>query len=225
MNHLDAVNQISEYLEKRLGPSPRAEFEAHLSSCLECRQMVEDVRQVMEMCEEVEPLQPSPWLVPKIIQATTGQRKPKWTERLLGTIRPLLQPRVAYGISMAVFSISFLLHAANINIRSLTLRDLNPGTWAYRANSKGHLLVARAEKYYYDLRVVYEIQNRLRELRNNQEEQRPRIQKKNSPGGGARGRSRNGSTELAEVPEYTQFSPNVGVADVPGAWSKRSLPR
>src|SRR5487761_1335165 len=188
MNHLEAVNQISEYLEKRLGPATRAEMESHLATCPECREMVEDVRQVMERCHMAEPLQPSPWLISRIIHATTGQRKPSWADRLRDSVRPLLQPRVAYGISMAVFSISFILHAANVNIRSLTLRDLNPGTWAYRANSKGHLLVARAEKYYYDLRVVYEIQNRLRELRNDQDEQRPRMQKKDSPGG-AQGRS------------------------------------
>ncbi|MGH9431454.1 MAG: anti-sigma factor family protein [Terriglobia bacterium] len=225
MNHLEAVNQISEYLERRLEAALRTEFEAHLGSCAECRGMVEDVRQVMEFCQEAEPLVPSPWLVPKIIQATTGHRKPSWAERLLGTIRPLLQPRVAYGVSMAVFSISFILHAANINIRSLKLRDLNPGTWAYRANSKGHLLAARAEKYYYDLRVVYEIQNRLRELRNGQEQQQPKIRKKNSPDGGARGRSRNGFIELAGIPESAPFSPDVSVADVLRAWSQRSLPR
>ncbi len=224
MNHLDAVNQISEYLENQLGLATQAEMEAHFTTCAECREMAEGVREVMELCQAAEPLQPSPWLISKIIQATTGQRQPSWWERLLGSIRPVLQPRVVYGISMAVFSISFILHAANVNIRSLTLRDLNPGTWAYRANSKGHLLVARAEKYYYDLRVVYEIQNRLRELRNDQDEPKPETPKKASPGG-AQGRSRNGSTELAEIPGFNRFSTRMSAADVLSMWSKRSLPR
>jgi hypothetical protein len=224
MNHLDAVNLISEYLENRLEIEPRAGLEAHLAACTECRELAEDVRQVMALCQATEPLQPPPWLVAKILKATTGQRKPSWAERLLGSMRPLLQPRVVYGISMAVFSISFILHAASINLRSLHLEDLNPGTWAYRANSKGHLLVARAEKYYYDLRVVYEIQNRLRELRNQQDEAQPSPPKKSSPGG-AQGQSRTGSKDLAVIPNFSQFSPNAQAADVPSAWSKRSLPR
>ena len=222
MNHLEAVNQISEYLEKRLGPAGSAEMEAHLATCAECRTMVEDVRQVIELCQAAEPLQPSPWLISRIVQATIGQRKPSWADRLRDSIRLLLQPRVVYGISMAVFSITFILHVANINIRSLTLRDLNPGTWAYRANSKGHLLVARAEKYYYDLRVVYEIQNRLRELRSDQDEQGPKTRKKGAPAGGAQGRSRQSSMELAAMPGIIRFSPHVGVSGLLNAGSKRS---
>jgi Putative zinc-finger len=224
MNHLEAVNQISEYLEKRMAPAPRAEFEAHLASCGECQEMVAEVGQMLEMFREAEPLQPAPWLITRIIHATTGERKLTWAERLFGAVRPLLQARVVYGISMAVFSITFLLHVANIDVRSLKLRDLNPGTWAYRANSQGHLLVARAEKYYYDLRVVYEIQNRLRELRNGQETP-PKTRKKDPPDGGARGRSRTGSVELAEIPESVEFSPRASIADVVTAWSQRSLPQ
>jgi hypothetical protein len=45
------------------------------------------------------------------------------------------------------------------------MRDLNPATWAYRANRAGHLLYARAEKFYDDLRIVYEIESRFRNAR------------------------------------------------------------
>ena len=66
---------------------------------------------------------------------------------------------------MAVFSISIIVNAAGINLRNLTVADLNPRNWVYQANRTGHLLYARAEKFYYDLRVVYEIESRLRQLR------------------------------------------------------------
>jgi hypothetical protein len=66
---------------------------------------------------------------------------------------------------MAVFSFSIIVNAAGINLRNLTLEDLNPRTWILRANRTGHLLLGRAEKFYYDLRVVYEIESRLRQLR------------------------------------------------------------
>ena len=72
---------------------------------------------------------------------------------------------------MAVFSFSIIVNAAGINLRHMTVEDLNPRTWFFRANRAGHLYYARAEKFYYDLRVVYEIESRLRQLRSHPEEE------------------------------------------------------
>jgi Putative zinc-finger len=165
MTHLELENLASEYLEGQLEQARRHEVEAHLNDCGPCRELVEGLRHALELCRTAEDLEPAPWLVSKILLATIGERKPTLGDKLRGLFQPVLQPRVAYSVAMAVFSISMIVNAAGINLRDLTLADLNPRTWVSHANRTGHLLYARAEKFYYDLRVVYEIESRLRQLR------------------------------------------------------------
>ena len=164
MTHLELENLVSEYLEGQLDAARQLEFEAHLGSCPGCRGLLADVRQAMEFCRLAEDPEPTPWLIPKILLATIGERQPTLIERLAAFFRAALQVRVVYGVAMTVFSASIIINAAGINLRQFTLADLNPRTWVHRADRTGHLLYARAEKFYYDLRVVYEIESRLRQL-------------------------------------------------------------
>ncbi len=160
MTHLEIENLASDYLEGRLEAFSLRKVEAHLADCDACREMVGDLRTAMEACRSAEVLPTPPWLVRKILLATVGERKPTWIEQARAYVRPVLQPRFAYAVAMAVFSFSIIVNAAGLNLRSLKLRDLNPITWVSRANAAGHVLYGRVEKFYYDLRVVYEIQSR-----------------------------------------------------------------
>ena len=157
MTHLELENLASEYLEGQLDAVRRAEAEAHLRDCAPCRELIGDLRRVMALCQAAEELEPAPWLVSKILLATVGERKPTWGERARAFFRPSPQPRLAYAVAMAIFSLSVIVNAAGVDLRNLTVADLNPRTWFYQANRAGHRLYARAEKFYYDLRVVYEI--------------------------------------------------------------------
>jgi hypothetical protein len=84
---------------------------------------------------------------------------------------------------MAVFSLSIIVNAAGINLRHLTVQDLNPLTWVLRANRARHVYATRAEKFYYDLRVVIEIESRLRQLRSNSEGEQQAPKQEPAPGG------------------------------------------
>jgi hypothetical protein len=165
MTHLELENLASDYLDDTLDAIRRAEVEAHLASCRACREVIEDMRFAISACRAAPELEPGPWLTSRILRATTGEPKPGLIAQLLTGLRPFLRPQVVYGVSMAVFSLSFILFAAKVNLRQLNVQDLNPATWFQRADSRGHLLLARAEKFYYDLRFVYEVQSVLRELR------------------------------------------------------------
>ena len=165
MTHLELENLASEYLEGQLEQPRRREVEAHLHDCAACRELVDGLRLALEMCRNAEDLEPAPWMVSRILLATVGERKPTLRDKIGEFFRPVLAPRVAYSVAMAVFSVSMIVNAAGINLRDLTLADLNPKNWVYQANRTGHLLYARAEKFYYDLRVVYEIESRLRQFR------------------------------------------------------------
>lgn len=165
MTHLELENLASDYLEGQLTPDRRALVDAHLGECGSCRELMAGVRHAFELCHSAEDLEPAPWLISKIMLATVGARKPSRWEQILALVRPVLQPRVAYGLAMAVFSFSIIINAAGIRLSGFRLQDLNPRTWAYQANRNGHLFIGRAEKYYYDLKVVYEIESRLRQIR------------------------------------------------------------
>ncbi len=199
MRHLEVENLASDYLEGQLAPGRRAEVEAHLADCAGCRELLADVSRAIELCRSTEELEPAPWLASKILLATVGQRKLTLRDRFAALLRPGLQPRVAYVVAMAVFSFSIIVNAAGLDPRNLTLQDLNPRAWAYRANRQGHLLYARAEKFYYDLRVVYEIESRFRRLRvepGGEEKQAP---KPEAPPGGSTGREPLGRPQLASL--------------------------
>lgn len=218
MTHLEIENFASDYLEGRLEAVRQREFQAHLAVCSECRELVSDVRRVMELCRSAEDPEPAPWLVRKILVATIGERKPSLRDQLAAFLRPVLQPRVAYSFAMAVFSFSIIINAAGINLRHLTLEDLNPRTWVRRADRSGHLLYARAEKFCYDLKVVYEIESRLRQLRqqpaeapNPQEREAPRPE---GPPGGSTDGGRSGAIQLASLRVLMKNAP-VLVWEIP----------
>jgi len=198
MTHLEVENLASDYLEGLLGQARRAEVEAHLNTCAPCRELIGDVRRVMELCNRAEELEPAPWLVPKILLATVGERKPSLRQQLAAFFRPAFQPRFAYAVAMAVFSFSIIINAAGINLRDVRVEDLNPRTWVYHANRTGHLLLARAEKFYYDLRVVYEIESRFRQLRSQPQEEKE-APKLPPPSGGSTGRTPPGNPQLASA--------------------------
>jgi hypothetical protein len=184
MTHLELENLTSDYLEGQLEPGMKKEVEAHLSTCPSCLEMVGEVRRAMELCHAAPELEPDPWLVRKIMLATVGERKPGLAERLAAFLRPMRQPRFAYAIAMAVFSFSIIVQAAGINLRRVTIGDLNPLTWPLKADRAVHLYAARAEKFWYDLRVVVELESRLRQLRAHPEEEQG-APKQEPPAGGS----------------------------------------
>lgn len=187
MTHLELENLASEYLEGQLDAVRRVEVEAHSKECAGCRELIADVRHALEVCQSAEELEPAPWLISKIMLATVGEKKPSLMERLAAFVRPQDRMRLAYGIAMTVFSVSIIANAAGINLRHLTLQDLSPRTWIKRANSTGGMMISHVEKYYYDLRVVYEIESRLRQFRRATGEggkQQQEMPKTDSPVGG-----------------------------------------
>jgi hypothetical protein len=203
MTHLELENLASEYLEGQLGQARRVEVEAHLAACGSCRELIADLRHALEVCRTAEELEPAPWLISKVLLATVGERKPTLRERLAAFLRPPAQPRLAYAVAMAIFSFSIIVNAAGINLRNVTLRDLNPRTWVHEARRTGYLLYARAEKFYYDLRVVYEIESRFRQLRSEPREQEQTAPQPESPPAGTTDRQGSGSPQLASMQEVT----------------------
>jgi hypothetical protein len=93
--------------------------------------------------------------------------------RQLGTVfAPVLTPRFGMSMGMAFFSITLVLNMAQIRIRDLTPHNLSHTFYS----SQNKLM-----KYYENMRLVYEIESRVRDLRNASEESEREREQKSVP--------------------------------------------
>jgi anti-sigma factor RsiW len=195
--------RLSDYLDGLLSASERAEFEAHAAGCARCTQLVAQVGGMVRRVQSLEPIEAPARLVSAILDQTLGPRAPKhgW-RRWLAWGPTLLQPRFAIGMATAAASVIILLYAAGLNPAKIHKGDLNPINIYRSMNRQSHLVYARGVKYVNDLRVVYEIQSRLRPPDSPAREEQPPAQppsaqpEQKSQGSPHPGRSSNRSSSL-----------------------------
>jgi hypothetical protein len=162
-NCLEVERVAPEYVEGLLAHDEQARVAAHLAECPACRAAIADMREALAVCRSVEGVVVPPGLVARILEETTG--KLTWKERLRIWVRPVLEPRLALGLAMALISFSIVLRAAGIDPTRLTLDDFRPSSIYERLDRQAHLTSSRVVKYYRDLRIVYEIQTQLQAIR------------------------------------------------------------
>lgn len=154
-----------------------ASFEQHKEFCRSCATLFADVTAGLGWLQQIEEIEPPKNLVHNIVVATTGVRvaeiaaqaeaeakKPFW-ERIQNIVprvlAPVRTPRFAMSAAMAFFSISLAFSATGRSIK-----DVNVATFSPRSiQSKLLAAQGKALHYYDSLRVVYEIESRVRELR------------------------------------------------------------
>jgi len=212
MTHLELKNLASDYLEGQLDQARRVEVEKHLANCAACREVVADVRLAIEVCQSAEDVMAPPWLVTRIRFATMGDARTGIAEQVNAILHAIRHPRFAYAVAMTVFSLSLIVNISGLNLRRLNMHDLNPATWVYRANRAGHLLYARAERFYDDLRIVYEIESRFRNARNENDNQEKQPSKPSTPPEGPASTAKPQSQQMATTTvraagPYAQLEP------------------
>jgi Putative zinc-finger len=160
--------RLSDYLEGLLQGQERAEFEAHANSCADCAPLVASVRSLVSEMHSMEELETPPRLVYSILDKTLGPRETVtgW-QAFLNLIRGLATPKFAYGAASVMATLIIILSASGFSLRKPKLADLRPAAIYQLADRGVHQLSARCVKYVSDLRVVYEIQSRLRQDDNN----------------------------------------------------------
>ncbi len=154
--------QLTEYLDGTLAASTRAQVEAHVASCARCASMIANVGALVRSLAQLEPVAEPPNLAAAILEATLGPRRGKSDWRAwFGWLRPLSQPRFAYGAVSVMVTVSVISQALGIQWRAPAVADLHPANVAHVANREAHQVYARGVKLVSDLRLVYEIQTRL----------------------------------------------------------------
>lgn len=160
--------RLSDYLEGLLQAPERAAFEAHANSCADCAPLVASVRGLVGEMHAMEELETPPRLVYSILDKTLGPRETVtgW-QGFLNAIRGLATPKFAYGAASVMATLIIILGASGFSLRKPKLADLRPAAIYQNADRQAHKVIARSVRYVSDLRVVYEIQSRLRQDENN----------------------------------------------------------
>ena len=91
------------------------------------------------------------------------ERAPWWRRLFGGWVENVLQPRYAMGMAMTVLSLAMLARFAHIEPRPLRASDLDPARVWQSIDDHSHRVWDRTMKYYDNLRLVIEIQSRLKD--------------------------------------------------------------
>jgi hypothetical protein len=163
---------LAEAVDGTLSGPPREEFERHRAGCAACNTLLAEVTSGAAWLDELVDTAPPGNLVHNILAVTSGAatsgaapavrvrpRVSRW-ERLRGELgmafAPVLTPRFGMSMGMAFFSIMLVLDMAQIRIKDLTAHNLSHTF--YRSENK-------VMKYYENTRLAYELESRVRELR------------------------------------------------------------
>jgi hypothetical protein len=152
-------------------------FEAHQQGCSACHSMVNEARAGMSLLQALDEAEPPRNLVHNILAQTIGALpsehavvKPSgegWLDRLKGRLAPIfapvVTPRFAMSLGMAFFSITMILGIAGFHFADIRHWDLS--TKGVRKTY--YETEARVMRYYENMRLVYEIESRVRDLRRN----------------------------------------------------------
>jgi hypothetical protein len=168
---------LCDYVDGTLRAEEKTALEGHRSGCAACQQLSEDVTGITAFFERVPQTEPPAELLTRILHhAPIGRQaraerlgsdaRPSWAKRFFGGImQGWLQPRYVMGMAMTILSFSMLARFAHIEPRQLRASDLDPVKVWQGIDDHSHRIYDRAMKYYDNLRLVIEIQSRLKELK------------------------------------------------------------
>ena len=238
---------LADALDGLLRPEDEATFTSHMATCPACTAMFEEARRGREWLEflSTEPEIPE-GLLDKILAATgpgqvagyglvTGDGNvlpmpPAWQRPgFMGRVRRFAEPRLLMTAAMAFFSIALTLNLTGVRLSDLRVSNLRPS--AVRSFMQRRLTMASTPiiRYYDHLRVVYEVESRMRELRRGSQgegtenQQRPNDnqpgESKQNPGrkdGGSRvdPPQQSGTPAANESPDFLETS--LTLRDRPG---------
>ncbi len=165
---------LCDYLDQQSGRASTltadeaAAVERHMAECAVCAELARDAGSALSFMEQAAAVEPPPELLTKIMfelplthRATRpGSPAAAWIRRVLG---PVLQPRFAMGMALTVLSFSMMAQCAGVKVPQLRPADLKPGNIWAGLEDRVHRTWERSVKSYESIRFVYEMQARLRD--------------------------------------------------------------
>ena len=165
---------LMEAVEGKLNAAQTERFRSHASSCGVCGPLFADAKSGFAWLQSLEEVEAPANLLHNILAATSERdaatskisaAELSFADRIragfASVVRPLMQPRLAGTFAMAFFSLSLLMNVAGIKVSDVGKLDLRPSAIRksyYSASS-------RVVKYYENLRFVYEVESKVREIK------------------------------------------------------------
>jgi anti-sigma factor RsiW len=176
MNCAEFESTLADYLDGTLAETGRAALEQHASSCAGCRVFMQEVSGGLNFLAGVEKVEPPASLITRIAyQAPLGRTREPFEEQSFLSrtaakwLQPILQPRLVMGMAMTVLSFAMLERCTGVKVQHIQAADLSPARVWGGVEEKTVRVKDRFVKYYENLRVVYEIETRLKDLEQQQE--------------------------------------------------------
>ncbi|MGO8794359.1 MAG: anti-sigma factor family protein [Candidatus Sulfotelmatobacter sp.] len=183
MQCLEFDGLLSDAIDGLLSGAQLESFQAHARSCTACGPLLAEVEAGRNWLKDLTEVEPPAGLVNTILASTTGvdtqrlrvnasaQPHVSWLERvqawISGAVQPVWgtvrQPRFAMSFGMAFFSLSVALSVLGVkpaDLRGISLRPAAIRHTYYNTQ-------ARVVRYYENIRFVYEVESRVRELKRN----------------------------------------------------------
>lgn len=161
---------LCDYVDGTLHGSAKSALEEHLAGCLACSELVHDISGAMAFMDRAAEVEPPPELLTRILHEIPYVRQPRWKRMFGGWFESILQPRYVMGMAMTLVSFSMIARYSPITVRQLRPADLDPVKIWVSVDDRAHRSWDRAVKYYENLRWVLELQSRLKELTDQEQE-------------------------------------------------------
>jgi hypothetical protein len=177
-NEFEAL--LFDALDRKLSPDADARFRAHARICSKCGSMFTEIEAGQRWMKALDEVEPPTNLVHNILAATTGlpsyrlqespaahkpslsERVREWFDSLWGPVWVTVrQPRFAMSFGMAFFSLSVALSVAGVKPSDIKQADLSRNG----LRRTYYTTQARVVRYYENIRLVYEIESRLQEIK------------------------------------------------------------
>lgn len=171
---------LCEAVDGTLEGQAAAAFEDHRTRCDACRQYAADVMGASAFLARVPAVEPPRELLTKILfdipQSQALPASPGRLARFRAWFSPVLVPRFAMGMAMTILSLAMLAQIFKLPARDLNASDLDPAQIWAGVEDRSYRVWTRVVKYYDNLRLVLEIQNRLKEWSEEEELERQNLQ-------------------------------------------------
>lgn len=181
---------LTEALDGLLAESDRKAFDTHAGDCKVCAQLLTQAKRGQEWLQflEAEPEIPVD-LVERIVGRTSGMAAggPLAVAAAAG-MGPVAAPahvlglpvrrivwdtRMMMTVAMAFFSIALTLNLAGVKLTNLRLADLTPASMETNLTRQFYGAKSSLVRYYDNLRLVYEVESKMRDLKKAEQMQQP----------------------------------------------------
>jgi len=227
---------LSDALDGVLTGAGLDRFQAHARTCKACGPLFAEAEAGRNWLKDLTEVEPPANLVTNILASTSGvdtqrlrahartpQQRISWLERMQASVSGFLepvwatvrQPRFAMSFGMAFFALSVGLTVAGVKPADLRQISLKPSAIRHTYYNTQ----ARVVRYYENVRIVYEVESRVREIK--------RTVAPAEPAPAKRKENKNDTTQQPEQKQernYSQADNHLILASAPLGPSLQDLP-